>query len=100
MGRHNIEEEKQLKQRQWLRILVWTLFGIGLLVQALAPRLRIVNHTFIIPSTFTPRSGAIDPAAIIARERIMQLFSAIFTLSGAFGLGLYYRPVLVRRRSH
>ncbi len=99
MEGNNITENKQHRRRGWLRLLLWTIFGMGLLVQALAPRLKIANHTFVIPQAPTSRSEAINPGAIIARERVMQLISAILTVSGALGLGLYYRHVLVRPRS-
>lgn len=98
MERHNITGAGQRRSRGRLRflLLLWAVFGAGLLVEALAPRLEIANHAFVLPPS--PRREPINPAAIIARERVMQLLSAVLTVGGAIGLGVCYRRDLVRAR--
>lgn len=83
----------------WLAVLLWMVFGAGLLVQASAPRLRIKNNTFVIPPSLVTEGKDIHPAELIARARRMQLLSGVLTLGGAVGLAFYYRRVLVRPRS-
>ncbi|HZU27652.1 MAG TPA: hypothetical protein VFA04_19130 [Bryobacteraceae bacterium] len=68
-------------------LVLWAVFAFGLLLQSAAPHLRIAHNSFVIPSELTAR-GAINPAAIIARDRIVQSLSAILTFSGALGLAL------------
>ena len=89
--------------RKWCRGLVpallWTMFISGLLVQAFGPHLEISENAFVIPSSSVSEGKELDPAKIIARERRLQALSAVLTLSGALGLGLYYRRVLLMRSS-
>lgn len=85
--------------RKWLAILLWVTFAAGLLVQALAPRLKIENRAFVLPASVMSEGKEINPAEIVTRQRIMQLLSGIMTVGGALGLGFHYRQVLVRPRS-
>jgi hypothetical protein len=77
-------------RRKLVGALLWAIFGAGLFVQALAPRLRISNRAFIIPPSLTSEGQEVNPAEIIEKERRMQLLSAGLTASGALGLALYY----------
>lgn len=89
----------QKKGRQkWLAVLLWAAFAAGLLVQALAPRLKVENNAFVLPAPVMSEGKEIDPANIVARQRIMQLLSGIMTVGGALGLAFHYRHVLVRPR--
>ena len=86
-------------RRRLLGQLLWGIFGLGLLVQALAPRLRIENGVFILSPSLVSREGELDPAEIVQRERRMQLLSGALTLGGALGLAFYYRRALFSSRS-
>lgn len=83
----------------WCALLFWLLFGAGLLVQALAPRLKIEGNRFILPQSLVSSAREMRPAEIVERARRMQALSAILTLSGALGLAVNYRKALFGRRS-
>ena len=87
------------RRRQSRALLCWLLFAGGLLVQLLAPHLKIENGAFVIPPTFTAGANEIRPAEIVARQRRMQLISALLTVSGALGLAVLYRDILTGRTS-
>jgi len=86
----------QTKRRRLLPVLLWLLFGSGLLVQAFAPRLKVANNAFVIPPSLITEGKQVHPGELVTRERRLQSLSAILTLSGALGLAFYYRRVLVR----
>jgi hypothetical protein len=65
----------------------------------LAPHLKISNGAFVIPPTLTAGANEIRPAEIVARQRRMQLISALLTVSGALGLAVLYRDILTGRTS-
>ena len=91
---------KRYGQRRWFTFLLWAIFGAGLLVQLYAPGLQIKNHAFDMPSSLVSRAGhTIDPAGLVARERLMQSLSAMLTLSGALGLAIRYRRAITRSPS-
>ena len=91
MGIHN--------NRRSQALLCWLLFSSGLLIQLLAPHLKISNGAFVIPPTLTAGTIEIRPAEIVARQRRMQLISALLTVSGALGLAVLYRDILTGRTS-
>jgi len=80
MGIHN--------NRRSRAVLCWVVFAAGLLIQLLAPHLKIENGAFVIPPTLTAGANEIRPAEIVARQRRMQLISALLTVSGALGLAV------------
>jgi hypothetical protein len=82
-------------RHRWLQALLWVIFGVGLGVQFYGPSLKIEKKTFVIPQALMAEGKNILPAKIIADERRKQLLSAILTVSGALGLGCYYRATLV-----
>ena len=91
MGIHN--------NRRSQALLCWVVFATGLLIQLLAPHLKISNGAFVIPPTLTAGANEIRPAEIVARQRRMQLISALLTVSGALGLAVLYRDILTGRTS-
>jgi hypothetical protein len=91
MGIHN--------NRRLQALLCWVVFAAGLLIQLLAPHLKIENGAFVIPPTLTAGANEIRPAEIVARQRRMQLISALLTVSGALGLAVLYRDILTGRTS-
>jgi len=77
-------------------LLLWAIFLAGLALQLFSPHLRIAHDAFVIsPDLVTPGS-VVDPHALVQRERMIQLYSALLVLAGAIGLGLYYRRSLLR----
>src|SRR5581483_1452849 len=84
------------RPRRILVVLSWVIFGLGIVVQAMAPRLKVKNNVFVIPPSLLASGKPIDPAALVAHERRMQLLSVLLTLGGAVGLGICYRRVLIR----
>jgi hypothetical protein len=92
--------QKQGKPRRVrVTVLLWAMFGAGLLVQAFAPHLTIKNKAFVLPPSLISEGKDIHPADIVAHARAMQLFSGVLTLGGALGLALCYRKVLFETRS-
>jgi len=91
MGIHNNRRSRAL--------LCWLVFAAGLLIYLLAPHLKISNGAFVIPPTLTAGANEIRPAEIVARQRRMQLISALLIVSGALGLAVLYRDILTGRTS-
>jgi hypothetical protein len=90
-----MSDAKGRRRLQALVLLSWSAFAAGLLVQAVSPRLTIENRAFVIP---LPAEGAtVRPDEIVARERSMQVISAILTAGGALGLAYRYGSALIRR---
>jgi len=75
-------------------LLFWLVFGSGVLVHLLAPNLERKQEGFVIPVALSVGEGTVAPALIVAKERRMQVISAVLTASGALGLGFLYRGVL------
>jgi len=94
------QEKSQHRHRsRWLPAVLWAIFAGGLLVQGFAPRLKIKHNAFVIPPSLVSQGQRVDLEALMARERRMQLLSAVLTLTGALGLAFYYRDNLLGRRS-
>jgi len=92
---HSTEEKGARRRHRWLAVMLWIIFGIGPLLPILGPRLEIANNTFVIPHSLISEGKDLQPAKLVADERTNQLLSAILTIGGALGLGLYYRNILV-----
>ena len=92
------EETKKNCRNKWLSALLWAIFASGLLVELLAPHLKIEHDAFVIPPSLGSQQKEINPAALVARERHMQLLAAVLTLGGAVSLAFYYRDTLINRR--
>jgi|HubBroStandDraft_4_1064222.scaffolds.fasta_scaffold361267_2 hypothetical protein len=88
--------DRRKSRTRWLAAVMWATFGVGLLVQTVSPGLTIKHNKLIVPGAFS-EGKEIRPAEIIARERRMQLLSAILTVAGALGLAVCYGPALLRR---
>src|ERR1051326_2362889 len=91
------ERTERIHRRPWRTpLILWAVFGMGLMVQAFAPRLKIENGAFVIPGALTSSSPPIVPAEIVKRERALKTLSAVLTLAGALGLAYYYRGLIKR----
>jgi hypothetical protein len=77
-------------------LVIWAVFFSGLLLQLFSPHLRISHDSFVIPQDAVSQGSVIDPRALIAKERTIQLCSALLTLAGAIGLAVYYRRTLLK----
>lgn len=88
-------ESRGGRQHRSLAVLVWAIFGAGLLVHAYGPHVKIMSNTFVIPPSLVSEGKDIDPTEIIAYERSKHLVSGILTVGGALGIALYYRNLLV-----
>jgi len=86
------------RRNRWPAFLLWSIFIVGLLVQGLAPRLKIERNAFVMPQAMTSGGKEINPTELVERERRMQLLSLLLTVTGAVGLGVYYREALFGRR--
>lgn len=87
----------QSRRKRVIIILCWVIFAAGVLVQFFAPNLEVADRTFVIPSSLAEEGAELNPEQLIRRERRMQAASAILTLSGAIGLGFFYRGILFKR---
>ena len=92
-------QDQRVRRKLWLPVLLWAIFGGGLLVQVFAPHLKIENNAFVIPPSMVSQGKTINPAELVAHEKRMQLISGLLTLGGAVGLWFYYRDTLMGRRS-
>src|SRR5580698_5887848 len=77
-----------------LAICLWVIFGVGLLVEMAAPRLRIENNAFVMPPINDAHTAILRPDVLVRRERWMRAASGILTVGGALALGAYYRRSL------
>ena len=84
------------KKSLWLPLLLWAIFVAGLALQLFAPHLGIAHNAFVIPPGLATHGSAVDPRALVQKEKMMQLSSALLVLAGAIGLALYYRRSLLR----
>jgi len=80
-------------------LLCWLMIAGGLLVQLLGPHLKISNRVFVIPPRLTAGEKDIRLVELIARQRRMQVISALLMLSGAIGLAVLYRNILTGKAS-
>jgi len=87
------------RRQRWLALLCWVMFATGVLLQLLGPHLKIANRAFVIPQKLTTEGNNIRVVEIIARQRQMQVISALLTLSGAIGLAVVYRGTLTGKAS-
>lgn len=78
-------------RRKLLGGFLWGIFGMGLAVQAFAPRLKIANNAFIIPPALISEGQVVLPAELVKKERRLQLLSGLLTVGWALGLAFYYR---------
>jgi len=78
------------RRHVFVGVLFWVIFGSGLLVQALGPRLTIENNAFVIPPSLVAQGADIPVADIVGKQRRMQWLSLILTVTGALGLSVYY----------
>jgi len=76
---------------QGLPLLLWILFASGLVIESLAPRLKIDHRAFVMPETLTATSAPIHPDAIVDRERKMQVAASLLILGSAVGLAFFYQ---------
>ena len=80
---------------RWLEVCLWAVFAAGVLVEVMAPRLKIENNAFVMPPTANVQGREMRPDALVRRERWMQTSAGILTVGGALALGFYYRRRLL-----
>jgi hypothetical protein len=79
----------------WLEFCLWAIFAAGLLVELMAPRLKIENNAFVMPPISNVQGEALRPDALVRRERWMQTSAGILTVGGGLALGFCYRRRLL-----
>jgi hypothetical protein len=77
------EAQANGRRHRWLQVLLWVIFGTGLLVQVFGPRLRITNHACVIPHSLIAEGKDMHPDEIIAEERRRHVLSAILSVGSA-----------------
>ena len=87
------------RRRPVVPLLLWLVFCLGLMLQAFSPHLAIEHNQFVIPADVMSRGSAVDPRALVNRQRFMEGASAALVLVGAVGLGIWYRDELLRNLS-
>jgi hypothetical protein len=86
---------KRHSHSRFFALTLWTLFGLGLLVQAFSPHLKIVNNAFVMPPVELNSGGMLNPSEVAIRERRLQALSGLLVLSGVAGLAFIYRRSLI-----
>ncbi len=79
------------RKPQWTVVLLWALLSAGMLVQAFAPHFQIAHNAFVMPKELVSGGSRVDPAALIARARQMQILSSVLLVGSALGLAVVYR---------
>lgn len=87
------------RSHKWRVLFCWLLFVAGVGVHFAAPNLDRQDKAFVIPLAPRALGESFQPERIVAKERRLQLLSAVLAASGALGLGWIYRKVLFRRAS-
>lgn len=78
----------------WVALL-WLCFGSGLILQALAPNLKVEQAAFVVPAP--TRAGAMfDPRGVVEREKRMQVLALLLTSGAALGLCRSHRSLFGR----
>jgi hypothetical protein len=85
--------------KRLLPMLFWLCLLAGVALQFVGPRLKIEDHTFVIPASYLTGSKNVDPAELVVREQRIQILSAVLTLTGAIGLGYQYRALFLKQAS-
>lgn len=78
-----------------LKVCLWAVFAAGLLVELMAPKLKIENNAFVMPPISNVQGEALRPDALVRRERWIQTSAGILTVGGALALGFCYRRRLL-----
>lgn len=86
-----VPQRPSTRKLQVITAILWLLFAAGLGLQGLAPRLKIQNRAFVLPSKLLVEGNQIRPDAIVQRERTLQWASGLCTLIGALALTARYR---------
>lgn len=79
---------------------LWLVLAAGLGTEGFAPNLQIDpagKSAFIIPEGVAANISS--PADLVTRERRMKMLAALLTAGAAIGLGLYYKPLLVKAQA-
>ena len=77
-------------------VVLWLLFGGGLLLQVFSPHLKVEHDSFVIPADAAAKGSVLDPRELVHRQRMIEGFSAGLVLVGVVGLGFWYRDALRR----
>jgi len=87
------------RSHNWRVLFCWLLFVAGVGVHFAAPNLDRQDKAFVIPLAPRALGETVQPERLVAKERRLQLLSAVLAASGALGLGWIYRKVLFRGAS-
>jgi hypothetical protein len=94
----HVLQRKRKANRVWGGLL-WAVFAAGILVQLLAPNLKVQNGKFVLPPDLFTGKAVVQPDQIVARERKVQALSGLLTVCGAVGLAFYYRHIFAGPRT-
>jgi hypothetical protein len=81
-------------RRALLSMSLWAIFASGIVIELLAPGLKIENHAFVMPPIVIQQGAQIRPDALVDHERHMQWAAAILTIGGAIALAFWNRRTL------
>lgn len=90
-SRFSVSVRRNRWRSQILPLFLWMLFAAGLVIENLAPRLKIEHRAFVMPETLTATSAPIHPDSIVDRERKMQVAASLLILGSAVGLAFCYQ---------
>ena len=94
MIRQHGDRGRRVSRHALLSACLWVIFASGLAIEALAPRLKIENHAFVMPPAVVRQGAQIRPDAVVALERRMQWAAATLTVGGAIALAFWHRRTL------
>lgn len=80
--------------RRWRSGFFCAFFLTGVLLQA-GPHLQVRGNQYIVPPSLVSPGTQVRPAELIAKERRIQLLSALLSLGGAIGLARCYGKILL-----
>lgn len=95
MPKKQREQAPAGRGQAWLKICLWLAFATGLMLQAMAPQLKIENHAFVMPETVNVRGSGVRPDALVRRERWTQGASGLLAVGSAIALAFCYRRTVM-----
>lgn len=83
---------KSSRKAATVGVILWSIFGVGLLIRGVAPNLETNGSTFKMSAV--PMNQAIQPKKLVEQERRMQFLAALLTIGSTLGLAVFYRTAL------
>jgi hypothetical protein len=90
---------RRFHSQEAITVLLWALFGVGLLIQGFAPHLQIQHNAFVAPTEAVLKNHNISAIELVGREREMEMVSSLLLIGASLGLAYRYRGLFFAPRA-